>query len=111
MKLPSRLVIQNEKLTKYLLVYQAKDDKSQYLAEYGYTLQNWQILKQDILKAVEQVEVDEVTSTDWGIRYKIKTHWDSINRKQLKVITVWQQDEGSDTPKFITLYPNKSRED
>ncbi len=44
MKMSSNLVIENAKLTRYLLVYQPKDDKSKYLAQYGYTLENWQVL-------------------------------------------------------------------
>lgn len=63
MKMPSKLAIQNEKLTRYLLVYQSKDDKSRFLADYGYTLANWEILKQDILKAVTNTEIDEVSQT------------------------------------------------
>ncbi len=108
MKMPSGLVIQDEKLTKYLLVYQPKDDKSEYLADYGYTLQNWQILKQDILESAEGNQIDTITQTDWGMRFKVKNCWTSINGKRLNVITIWQQDEGSKIVKFITLYPDKS---
>ena len=52
MIIPSGLVIQDQKITNYLLVYQPKDDKSEYLGLAGYSNQNWQTLKRDILNAV-----------------------------------------------------------
>jgi hypothetical protein len=107
--MPSRLVIQERKLTRYLLVYQIKDDKSEFLARAGYTLQNWQLLKRDILEAVEGAEVAEVTSTDWGTRFKVKSQWDGLNGQRLKVVTIWQQDADTSTIRFVTLYPDKSK--
>ncbi len=40
MKLPSDVVIAEEKLTQYLLVWRARNDKSGYLAQAGYQLSN-----------------------------------------------------------------------
>jgi len=37
MKLADNLIIPREKLTKYLLVFQPENDKSQFLALAGYT--------------------------------------------------------------------------
>ncbi len=108
MIIPSSLVIQDKKITNYLLVYQPKDDKSEYLGLAGYSSHNWQTLKRDILNAVNGSEVAEVVSTGWGVRFKVKSQWYSPNGRLLKVITIWQQDEGLDTVKFITLYPDKS---
>ncbi|WP_416666541.1 DUF6883 domain-containing protein [Egbenema bharatensis] len=103
------MVIQDRKLTHYLLVYQAEDDKSEFLARAGYKLQNWQLLKRDILKAMESAEIAEVTRTDWGTRFKVKSEWVGLNGQRLEVITIWQQDEGTSTARFITLYPDKLR--
>lgn len=108
MRIPSNLFIHDPKITNYLLVYQPKDDKSEYLALAGYSQENWQILKRDIMEAVEGAEVAEVTPTGWGTRFKVKNQWYGPNGRLVKVITIWQQDEESDTIKFITLYPDKS---
>jgi len=78
-----------------------------FLALGGYTLQNWQTLKQDILNAVEGAEISEIVTTDWGTRFKVKSQWNAINGQLIRVITIWQQDEGSDTIRFVTLYPDK----
>lgn len=105
----SGLVIQEQKLTHYLLVRQAEDDKSEFLARAGYTLQNWQLLKRDILNAMADAEVVEAVLTGWGTRFKVKAQWDGLNGQQLKVITIWQQDEGSEMIRLVTLFPGKSR--
>lgn len=111
MKIPPNLVIQDQKLTNYLLVYQPKDDKSEYLALAGYGQDNWQLLKRDIIEAVVDSEVAEVTPSGWGTRFKVKSQWHGLNGRLVRVITIWQQDEESDIVKFITLYPDKSQED
>lgn len=110
MRMPSGLVIQERKLTQYLLVYQVEADKSEFLAQAGYTRQNWQLLKRDILEATEGAEVAEVISTDWGTRFKVKSQWNGLNGQWLKVITIWQQDEEANTIRFVTLYPDKSKD-
>ena len=107
MKLPSGLVVKDSKITKYLLVYQPKDDKSEYLSYYGYSLANWESLKNDILEAAEKSEITENFVTDWGIRYKVKCQWLSPNNRLLKVITIWQEDQTTARIKFVTLYPDK----
>ena len=46
--LPEDSIINSSKLTHYLLVQLPKDDKSKFLAQAGYTLENWQQLEQDL---------------------------------------------------------------
>lgn len=104
------LIIPDAKIINYLLVYQPRDDKSEYLANYGYTQDNWQILKQDIINATQQSENIEITETQWGWRLKIKIQCYSINKRLIKVITIWQKDEDSDYARFVTLYPDKTKE-
>ncbi len=43
--LPQDSIIAESKLTQYLLVPLPKDDKSKFLAQAGYTLDNWQQLE------------------------------------------------------------------
>lgn len=48
MKLPENTLIAREKLTQYLLVLKKRNDKSQWLARAGYTIENWQSLENDL---------------------------------------------------------------
>ena len=38
MKIPNDAIIPDEKLTRHLLVYKARNDKSKFLAQAGFTL-------------------------------------------------------------------------
>ena len=49
MKIPSDAVIPRDKLTKYLLVFQPENDKSQFLAQAGFTQDNSELAR--VIKA------------------------------------------------------------
>lgn len=48
MKLPVDAIIAREKLTQYLLVPRQKNDKSRFLAQVGFTLQNPEALEEAV---------------------------------------------------------------
>jgi hypothetical protein len=56
LKLPSNALIASEKLTKYLLVKRPVGDKSEFLKQAGYTLDNWQRLERDIRQHVPCIQ-------------------------------------------------------
>lgn len=60
MKLPEDTLIAYEKLTQYLLLLKKRNDKSQWLAEAGYTLENWQVLENDLRNQTK------TNRTQWG---------------------------------------------
>ena len=59
MKIPFDAIIPEPKLTKYLLVFKPRNDKSKFLAQAGFTLENWQALKTAIENLIESVEAVE----------------------------------------------------
>ena len=108
MQISSRLVIQDPKITQYLLIFQEKDDKSQFLANAGYTLQNWEQLKADILSFVPGSEIFAIVETFWGLRFRVRSQWQGVNGRAISVVTIWQEDCDADVLRFVTLYPDKS---
>ena len=96
-------VITTEKLTKYLLVKLPKDDKSQYLAQAGYTLENWQQLEQDLKEQILIREAIPKTNTNYGQKYEIIGDLIGPNGKTLKVKTIWIVSKSS--TRFVTLFP------
>ena len=48
MKLPADTLIAPEKLTQYLLVVRKRNDKSKWLAQAGYALENWRELEKHL---------------------------------------------------------------
>lgn len=48
MKLPTDTIIGKEKVKHYLLQAKKRNDKSKWLAQAGYTVDEWQILQDDL---------------------------------------------------------------
>lgn len=111
MKLASDAIITPAKLTKYLLVFRAKDDKSKFLAQAGYGLENWQQLEIDLRSQILPLEVlpsDE--HNRFGDVYEIRGVLTGVNGVSLGVVTIWMREYQTGQTKFITLYPDKEVE-
>ena len=100
--LNSNIVIPEAKFTKYLLIRLPKDDKSQFLAQAGYTL-NWQQLDQDLRTQILPLEAVPTTNTEFGQKYEIYGELTGPNGSTLKVTTVWLAT--SQETRFVTLVP------
>jgi len=71
MYLNKNAIISRNKLTQYLLIPLPKDDKSQYLAQGGYTLDNWQQLERDLREQILILEAQPTLKTKYGEKYEI----------------------------------------
>ena len=109
MKLSSDTLIAPEKLTKYLLVQRTFDDKSQFLRQAGYTLDNWKQLEKDLRLQVLSADATLIEHTNYGDILDIRSALTGPNRKTLFVRTIWMNERKSGVTKFITLYPDKGR--
>ena len=89
MYLNANAVIDERKLTQYLLVLLPKDDKSQFLATAGYTLANWRQLEQDIRKQILPLEAIPSQNTPYGQKYEIIGTLTGRNGVILSVKTIW----------------------
>jgi hypothetical protein len=62
-KIPADAIIPDDKLTRYLLVYKARNDKSKFLAQAGFTQENPEALLSAIRSLAESVEaVEDITN-------------------------------------------------
>jgi hypothetical protein len=107
MKLSPDTLIAPEKLTKYLLVFQTKDDKSLWLAEADYHLDNWQQLLYDLRNQLLPLEAEWVEETHFGSMYEIRGLLTGPNGRILMVRSFWMQETETGVTKFITLFPDK----
>jgi hypothetical protein len=107
MKLPADTQIAREKLTSYLLVKRPIGDKSEFLKQAGYTLDNPQRLEEDIRKQILTQNAVSIGKTKYGELFEIQGSLAGSNTRILKVKTVWMQEFGTGITKFITLYPDK----
>ena len=107
MKLPEDTLIAREKLSHYLLVQKKRNDKSQWLAQAGYTLENWQVLETDERNLILSTDATLIERTEYGQMYEINGALAGPNGKILAVRTIWMTENATGNTKFITMYPNK----
>ncbi|MDQ1330205.1 MAG: hypothetical protein QG578_468 [Thermodesulfobacteriota bacterium] len=107
MKLPENTLIAQEKLTKYLLVLRKRNNKSNWLAEAGYILDNWKLLESDLREQILTIDAVPTEKTDYGQMYEIRGKMVGPNGNILSVCTIWMTEKATDKTKFITMYPNK----
>jgi len=105
---PDRAVIAPDKLVQYLLntEHRRGGHKARVLLDFGYHVDSWQQLQSDIRRFHLYAEVEVIRQTPYGTRYEIHTPLQTPNGRTLTVRTVWQVDEGTDFPRFITLFPD-----
>ncbi len=107
MKLPADATIAPEKLTHYLLVRQARGDKSAFLARAGYTLETTDQLLKDLRSQLLPLDAAQLHSTVFGTFYEIRSTLAGPNGVVLRVRSIWMEEKLSGRTKFITVIPEK----
>lgn len=107
MQVPKDAIIPNEKITRYLLVLQARNDKSKFLARAGFTLKNPEELINAIRLLVEKEEAIEDRRNEYGVFYQVTGELVGVNGVNLSVTTVWLFRQIDQKFQFVTLKPHK----
>ncbi len=105
MKLPANSIVRPEKITDYLLRPRSRNDKSKFLNELGYTLDNWTVLRDDILMQFLPKDADFEENTPYGDMYHIEADLFGPNGKSRKILTVWLLDTTLSQAHLVTMYP------
>jgi hypothetical protein len=105
-KIPEDLIIPEAKITQYLLVLKARNDKSRFLAQAGFTQKNPEDLRLAIQRQAMDKEAIEEKSNEYGTFYQVEGELIGVNGVSLSVITVWLQRQIDGKFQFVTLKPN-----
>ncbi len=107
MKIPADAVIPDDKLTRYLLAHKARNDKSKFLAQAGFTQQNPEALRVAIQSLARSVEAVEDKTNEYGTFYRVEGELVGTHRVSLSVTTIWLQRQIDGKFQFVTLKPRK----
>ena len=107
MRLPADTTIAADKLTHYLLLPQARGDKSGFLAKAGYTLENAAQLLRDLRTQILPLDAMALESNKFGNFYEIRDTLVGPNGVTLAVRTIWITEHLSGVTRFVTLIPDK----
>lgn len=103
MHIPARKVeISSKKITDYLLARKVKNDKSKFLEQLGYSIENWNELEHDIRLLVERNDAVLQSKTPFGDMYEVKGAL-----KGFRVVTIWLLTVDQERFRFVTLFPSK----
>lgn len=109
MQIPSKGIIPEDKLTRYLLVFRDKDDKSKFLAQAGFTLDNADSLQKAIIQLITVEDAIKDDKNEYGIFYRVEGMLERVNGINLAVVTIWILRYIDDFFQFVTLKPRKDR--
>jgi hypothetical protein len=108
-------IVADEKLLGYALDAdheQGGAEKARWFrAALGIGREDWRHLASQLkLGLHEAPEIESLRSTEWGLRYKVRTTVRGLNGASAIVVSIWQVEPG-EPPKFITVFPGKKREE
>jgi hypothetical protein len=106
-RIPEDLIIPDAKITQYLLVMKARNDKSKFLAQAGFTQENAEALKLAIQAQALATEAIEERANEYGTFYQVRGDLLGVNGVRLSVITVWLQRQVDGKFQFVTLKPSQ----
>ncbi|MEK7351551.1 MAG: DUF6883 domain-containing protein [Nitrospirota bacterium] len=109
MRLPVDTTIAEDKLMRYLLLPQVRGDKSAFLAQAGYGLENAGQLLHDLRAQIVSVDAVPLESNKFGQYYEICGALIGPNGMELAVRTIWMTEHLSGVTKFVTLIPDRRR--
>jgi hypothetical protein len=107
MRLPADATIDPRKVTAYLLQNRPEDDKSAFLTQAGYTIENAARLLADIREQILPQEAEVLGPFEYGIKYRIHSLLSGPNGVTLRTVSIWATLEATGETRFITLYPDK----
>ena len=115
MKLPNAdlALVEREKIIRYLLdsSHRFGASKARFFMEFGFRVEDWEMLAKTIREQAQQNEVSRETETGFGPRYEIDAEIDSADGRRPRIRTVWQLDHGQIAPRLITAYPLEASHD
>ena len=106
--LPDRIIIAEEKVSRYLLVWQKRGDESRFLASAGYGPDTAEQLISDLGQLALKSPATRLASNQFGDYYQVLGFLTGPNRNSLRVQTIWMHEALSGITKFITIIPAKA---
>jgi len=98
--------IPREKLTHYLLAPRLDDDKSKFLAQAGFILDNPDVLEQAIHQLAQDNDAILDRQNEYGEYYRVMGDLVGVGGQILKVVTIWiVRANGGGKFSFVTLKP------
>lgn len=97
----AQAVIADSKITDYLL---KNSGKAKFFLGFGFTLAQWQVLRDNLLRHVITHEYVKGIRLDDGVKYIVEGVLQSSDGRNPQVRSVWMIDGGRSYPRLISAY-------
>ena len=115
MRLPNgeEAYVAREKITQYLLNRNHPDgvSKALFFSGFGFDVERWRVLADALRILGATHDVVEISEIEWGIEYVVEGELETPDGRNPRIRTVWIVRRGSDTPRLVTAYPMRRRDD
>jgi hypothetical protein len=101
-------IVTQEKLCDYLLnpAHPVGGTKAAWFASIGYTQQNWEQLRSDLLRVANSCENFVPKSSPFGVKYETDGEIGCSGYRPAIIVAVWIVEENL-APRLVTAYPGK----
>lgn len=108
MKLPNcgQALVQEVKLTGYLLNEEKSKGKSYFYNRIGFTEANASELSQSLKTLACSGEVTGTEQTEFGLKYFVVGSLTNPLNRDVVVLSIWIFDQNGPVPRLVTAYPN-----
>lgn len=80
-------------------------NKGGYFLRLGFSERNFEVLREALLQHARENGIEEVTETDYGVKYHLVGELVSPDGRNPRTITIWQIDRRGWRPRLVTAYP------
>lgn len=109
MRLPNleNALVEERKVTGYLLSEEMSEGKAAFFAAFGFTLARWDLLRDALMLHAASYEVVGMVDNPFGTKYLIEGSLQTPDGRNPRVRSVWIVDVGTTTPRLVTAYALK----
>lgn len=102
-----RAIVEPSKVRDYLLSssHPVGRFKATVFAALGYSQNNWELLRDDLLALVRTTESSSEQTSPYGQKYEVGGTLCGPSGRKGRFVTVWLLPPGEDAPKFVTAFP------
>ena len=109
MKLPggAQAFVEERKIKDYLLNRAHPDGmaKARFFTRRGYRDDDWKRLADDLRRHGLQNDVAGIVESPYGTRYSVDGQMRTPSGRNIRLITVWIIEKGTEVPRLVTAYP------
>ena len=100
-------VVDEAKLRDYLLseTHPLGRFKAKFFAGLGYSSQNWEAFRADLLAAVASEEAVSQGESQYGEKFQVLCTLEGPADRSARIVTIWVVRHEEQFPRFVTAYP------